>query len=124
VYILEAHAEDEWPIGAEIQINQAKTQEDRLAAAHRFIREAKWGLPVVADTMANEFEHHYAAWPTRYYVVDHVEGVPTLVYKAHEDDDPEGEVEETTCRNDIGELNHFVERYIASRPRDGKRQRQ
>ena len=73
VYILEAHAADEWPIGElEPEIPQHRTVQDRLQAAASFL--AKHPLPasvlLAVDNEANDFVDLYCSWPFRYWVVD------------------------------------------------------
>ena len=55
VYIREAHASDEWPLGTAICIAQHKTIEDRLQAARDFVRQFEWTVPCAVDTMDNTF---------------------------------------------------------------------
>jgi len=79
VYIMEAHADDEWPIsssrympnGEKVAVNQHKTMEERLDAAFAFrdkfdLRNSR----ILVDDMLNTFNNAYAAWPFRYWVVD------------------------------------------------------
>jgi len=79
VYILEAHAQDEWPIsssryhpnGQRVLLNQHKSMDDRVAAAVAFRDTFKLqGHRILIDDMDNTFNGAYAAWPFRYYVVD------------------------------------------------------
>jgi type I thyroxine 5'-deiodinase len=78
VYILEAHAQDEWPIssarwsatGAAIKFEQHKTIEDRKQVAQQFAQDYAWRWPVVLDTMDNLFEKSYASWPIRFFVLE------------------------------------------------------
>lgn len=79
VYILEAHAQDEWPICSArwsptekpIKYNQTHTIEDRLIVAKDFIDDFKFPMPVVLDKPdENLFEKYYASWPVRIYVLD------------------------------------------------------
>jgi len=77
VYILEAHAQDEWPIcssrcspgGKKILYNQHKTLEERTQAAKDFIEAFDFKIPTVLDNMENDFESKYSAWPLRIYAV-------------------------------------------------------
>lgn len=88
VYILEAHAEDEWPIssarwsphGQPIRYNQTKTIEQRLNAAKDFVRDFHLEMPVVIDKPdENLFERFYAPWPVRIHLFD---ADQHLVYQA------------------------------------------
>jgi len=71
VYICEAHAEDEWPIGAPVvAVNQHKTVEQRAKACADCLDALGAKLPTVLDSMENEFNDLYAAWPLRFYLID------------------------------------------------------
>lgn len=88
VYILEAHAQDEWPISSArwsrtnqpIMYNQTRTIEQRLSVAKDFIRDFDFPIPVVLDKPdENLFEKFYAPWPVRIYIIDNEH---RLTYKA------------------------------------------
>lgn len=83
VYILEAHAEDEWKLGNKICIKQHKTLEERMEAARKFKEENGVKIPILVDTMDNVFNGEFAAWPTRFYVVYNGE----MVYIEKDSDD-------------------------------------
>ena len=68
IYIEEAHAVDEWPIGSEVREHQAKSLEDRYAAAKKLGLSDKWML--LLDSMDNEFSKAFSPWPFRYYLFD------------------------------------------------------
>jgi len=71
VYIEEAHARDEWPIGATIScIDQPKTLEERVSAAREFVSEFDYRIPVLIDSMDNHFQKAFAVWPFRFYVIE------------------------------------------------------
>jgi len=79
VYVEEAHASDEWPLGDVESFAQPRTMDERLALARRFAEEyaapagALFGdapIPVYVDTMANELERRYAVWPERLFVLE------------------------------------------------------
>jgi len=70
VYILEAHAEDTWPIGSDIQYNQTYTLEARAKVARDFISQNSYELPVRLDEApSNKFNTVFAAWPLKYYLL-------------------------------------------------------
>ena len=86
VYIAEAHAADEWPVGNPIQYNQPQTINERLDIARDFVAKYKIAdaeIPLVVDDMSsgtiqnsnsvavqdNPVDTAYAIWPTRFYVV-------------------------------------------------------
>lgn len=73
VYIMEAHAADEWPIKElREEIPQHKCQEDRITAALNFVSEHP--LPacfsVAIDNDLNDFVDLYCSWPFRCWVVE------------------------------------------------------
>jgi hypothetical protein len=74
VYILEAHAADEWPIqelppGQEIY--QHRGPGDRLRAARRFLslHPLHAGIALSVDNAMDDFVHLYASWPFRCWVL-------------------------------------------------------
>jgi len=69
VYISEAHATDEWPLGNLVKIPQHKSLDDRITAALMFQKENQYQPPLVVDTMDNSFNSCYAAWPERGYII-------------------------------------------------------
>eukprot|EP00300_Choanocystis_sp_HF-7_P030535 c39392_g1_i1.p2 GENE.c39392_g1_i1~~c39392_g1_i1.p2 ORF type:complete len:205 (-),score=27.02 c39392_g1_i1:231-845(-) len=75
VYILEAHASDEWPmpIGVgKMCLPATKTVAERAARAAEYAKE--YALPsafrVLVDLMGNSFATVYACWPERFFVFD------------------------------------------------------
>jgi len=70
VYITEAHAADEWPVGARISFtNQTRSVEERRVLATRFATDFGLSFPLLIDSMANGFMDAFAAWPMRFYIV-------------------------------------------------------
>ncbi len=71
VYILEAHASDEWKLGNKYQVAQHKTLPERIAAAK--LLKSTLQLPdnvtLVCDSMKNTFEEKYCCWPDRYMLI-------------------------------------------------------
>jgi len=79
VYITEAHARDEWPVGKTISFcDQPKTLSDRCVLARKYSADNSLTIPVYVDNMNNHFDEVFAAWPLRFYVVKNGE----LVFKA------------------------------------------
>jgi len=70
IYIAEAHASDEWPLGKCTDICQHKTKKERLKAANYFCTSRQCEIPILVDTMINEFDLTYAAWPERFYIIN------------------------------------------------------
>lgn len=70
VYISEAHATDVWPLGNTVCVNEHKCIEDRIKAAKEFIvEERKNKIPLFVDTMSNQFDEKFMAWPERFYII-------------------------------------------------------
>lgn len=77
IYIMEAHATDEWPIlDTDTSFTQHKTIEDRRRAAEFTCKsypllQTKEGLgtEIYLDNMQNGFNSAYASWPLRYWVL-------------------------------------------------------
>jgi len=102
VYLSEAHAEDEWPIGNAFRsdvdsplwspaLDQSRTTATRLervsALAKRFnlpdwIRLAADITSPTNSTPTGQFESVYGAWPTGFYVVAHQQSTSKLVHVA------------------------------------------
>jgi len=79
VYIMEAHAKDEWPVGKSVSFcDQPKVLEERCGLARKYKEEKGLSIEMGVDLMNNGFEKVFAAWPVRFYVVK--EG--KLVWKA------------------------------------------
>lgn len=77
VYIMEAHATDEWPIlDTETTFTQHKTLEDRRRAAEFTcdsypLLESVEGFGadhIYLDTIDNQFNASFASWPLRYWI--------------------------------------------------------
>mmetsp|Transcript_39407 Transcript_39407/g.68288 ORF Transcript_39407/g.68288 Transcript_39407/m.68288 type:complete len:123 (-) Transcript_39407:52-420(-) len=72
VYILEAHAQDEWPVPCECtDVKQHQTMQDRAQAAHLLVKEYPLHpkLNLLLDNIQNEFNNTYASWPFRYWII-------------------------------------------------------
>lgn len=76
VYIEEAHAIDEWPMGdgakgSEFKgIVQPQTLAERADAANLLVTDLGYEIPLVVDNMNNEVRIKYACWPLRFYIID------------------------------------------------------
>jgi len=72
IYILEAHAVDEWPIRtkSELCIKQHQTLHDRCELANSLVNpnQYQFQMPVFVDTMDNSFQTTYAGWPLRVFI--------------------------------------------------------
>jgi len=69
VYLFEAHATDEWPLGDAVVVNQHQTLEDRIAAAKLLQDKYHAECDIYVDSMDNSFNDIYAAWPERFYII-------------------------------------------------------
>ena len=72
IYIEEAHASDEWPIGSRICYVQPKCDADRISIANDFIKSTGYEVPLLIDSVSrnNPFSKVYNPWPIRFYIVD------------------------------------------------------
>jgi hypothetical protein len=93
VYIEEAHAVDEWPVGALTSVTeQPKTLERRIELARRVhasptLLNGATNVEVLCDTMENRFQDTMACWPIRFFVLEPTSGV--LRFKAQPDLSPD-----------------------------------
>lgn len=73
VYITEAHPSDGWhmDMNNDIQIcyRQPKTLKARCDIVRVFAEKENFDVPFVVDTMANEAEARYQAFPERLYII-------------------------------------------------------
>jgi len=70
VYITEAHAKDEWPVGENISFcTQPKTLSERFDLAERLQSTNGLQVPVMVDSMSNLFAERFSAWPIRFFAV-------------------------------------------------------
>lgn len=70
VYLREAHASDEWPLGNHVCVQQAKCTEDRARAARDFVAATGLELQVFLDGEGDPFMTLLSAHPQRYFVID------------------------------------------------------
>lgn len=75
VYVAEAHAEDEWPVGNQYNkevrsLKQTHTLKGRIQAAQSLVKEFHLsGIRIlVDDPKTNEFHTQFQPWPLRWYV--------------------------------------------------------
>lgn len=69
IYISEAHATNEWPLGRRVCISQHENIQERMEAAQSYRKGMGAVMPMVVDTMDNSFNSQYNAWPERLYIV-------------------------------------------------------
>lgn len=72
VYISEAHATDEWPVGHNVVVEQPKTTSERIELAEKKLAELGVGdefICLVDLAEENSFHKAYACWPIRWYTV-------------------------------------------------------
>lgn len=75
VYIAEAHASDEWPVGHPVRIRQPKSTVERLEVARERLAELGVGdefvrLVDAVEEDGDRFHRTYAAWPFRWFLVN------------------------------------------------------
>ena len=90
VYILEAHAVDEWPVRCtNADLPQHKCLADRATAADRLRRDYPLHpqLHLLLDNEHDDFQHTYPSWPFRYWVLHHPAAGPTVALKMAPDAD-------------------------------------
>jgi len=82
VYLTEAHAADEWPVGPSVSFcKQTKTVEERCLLARKYMEANEISFEMVVDNMNNDFDRMFAAWPLRFYVISNGK----LIFKAQPD---------------------------------------
>jgi len=69
VYVMEAHASDQWPLGKFSIFPQHKTLADRLLAARKFQSDFQFRPELYVDTIDNQFNNTYSVWPERGFVI-------------------------------------------------------
>jgi len=110
VYIAEAHASDEWPVGLSISHARApRTLPERMELARQLVVRTQrqcpsWNVPVLVDGMEDLFQQSFAAWPMRFFVLDG----GRVVHKAQPD--PE------TCTYHLDDLEAWLETNLACPP--------
>jgi len=72
VYISEAHAKNEWPLGNIVSLNQPKEMEQRLSVAKHFVEKFHFEIPTLVDKMDNNFDISYACWPERFFIIQNL----------------------------------------------------
>ena len=72
IYIAEAHASDEWPIRTKksLQCRQHQSNLERWNAAVKFAKDYNYQIPCFIDSIKNEFQTNYAAWPARAFLIN------------------------------------------------------
>eukprot|EP01052_Picozoa_sp_SAG31_P026332 SAG31_NODE_2379_length_5836_cov_4.527453_8_plen_123_part_00 len=70
LYLSEAHASDEWPLGTHVCVRRHRTVADRVTAAASFAEACGWKLPLYTDTMDDAFAAAFAAHPQRFFVFE------------------------------------------------------
>lgn len=84
IYIAEAHAKDVWPLGDKVSVLDHKDMDERLAVANQFVADTGYDIPMLVDTMSNEFDDSFAAWPERYYLIRSDGTIEHLPLPTHE----------------------------------------
>lgn len=70
IYIEEAHATDEWNIGASAGaiVESHKTMEDRMQCVKMFSDNHGVKFPIYPDDMKSTFMNTFASWPVRCFI--------------------------------------------------------
>lgn len=72
VYIMEAHATDEWRLqSSQVMVQQPKSTAERMQVAREFRSALSWRIPIWCDPPeeGDPFEREFAPWPLRFYIV-------------------------------------------------------
>jgi len=83
IYLCEAHAVNQWPLGNFVVVEQHKCLEDRKKIADQYVKKTGYKIKMYADNMENTFMTTFWAHPERYFIID--EG--KLMLKAQPTDD-------------------------------------
>jgi len=70
IYIAEAHAQDQWPLGQHVSVLQHKTVEERRTIANKFCAKVDYKIHMVVDDISNNFMNIYWAHPERFFIVN------------------------------------------------------
>jgi len=68
IYIKEAHAQDQWPLGRHVRVTHHTNLSERIAVAKLFVEHNDYKIKVVVDNMQDDFTNTYFAHPERFYV--------------------------------------------------------
>jgi len=74
IYIREAHAQDEWPVRNKrgLTIRQPQCEQARCdLVGTKLQRRFGYLIPTFSDTMSNQFQQTYGAWPLRAWIIHH-----------------------------------------------------
>jgi len=73
VYIREAHPENGWIIPenrrSSVSVYEARTEEERRAAASSCAADLRLDMPMVFDRLDNAVASAYGGWPDRLYLI-------------------------------------------------------
>lgn len=69
VYISEAHPTDDWRFNNNVEIQQHTNLKERCEAARMLEESCPCPAPIVADSMKNEANDAYGAWPERLFII-------------------------------------------------------
>jgi Iodothyronine deiodinase len=70
IYIQEAHARDEWPLGLAVSLDQTRTTAARVEAASACLVDTGLSWPTWVDLAPeNVFEEQYHPWPIRFFIL-------------------------------------------------------
>eukprot|EP01125_Pyxidicula_operculata_P022998 TRINITY_DN9748_c0_g1_i1.p2 TRINITY_DN9748_c0_g1~~TRINITY_DN9748_c0_g1_i1.p2 ORF type:complete len:117 (+),score=27.05 TRINITY_DN9748_c0_g1_i1:625-975(+) len=69
IYTREAHATDIWKLGDFTDIRNHQSIDDRYKASLQ-IKDKGLNIPLLLDSMNDNFDKMYSSWPERYYILD------------------------------------------------------
>jgi hypothetical protein len=103
IYIAEAHARDQWPVGKTISsVDQPTTLGQRLQNAQQFQKNFSFQMPMLVDNMDDTFHNTYGSWPFRFFVIHD----DKLILKAEPDKE--------TFTYDISEIDKWINNFHQS----------
>lgn len=108
IYILEAHASDEWPVSmTNRDVKQHQDISERYQAAIDFLIDfpLSSNLPLFIDGENNCFNETYASWPFRFWAITKDEVSAKVSFKPMPKD----------ASYDMDELDHWLEDYETQR---------
>lgn len=73
VYIAEAHPDDEWQMDSnredKVVFKQPRSFDERKTAATILVDRLAYRMPVAIDSLDNQADKAFAAWPERIYIL-------------------------------------------------------
>jgi len=70
IYLCEAHAVNQWPLGRFVVVEQHKAIKDRKEVATAFVEKTGYKIKMYVDSMENTFMNTFWAHPERFFIID------------------------------------------------------